>query len=83
MAGREDRGVRNVASQCTGPGFNPWMGNYRGTRGVLWPKGKKACEEDRKVASQEETTKGGGEGLTGTSAESVLSQQRPGYKTFF
>ena len=36
-------------------------------------KRKKACEEDGKVASQAETTKGGGEGLTGTSAESILS----------
>ena len=36
-------------------------------------KRKKACEEDGKAAGREETTKGGGEGLTGPSAESVLS----------
>ena len=37
-------------------------------------KREKACEEDRKASGWEETTKGGGEGLTRTSAESVLSQ---------
>ena len=37
-------------------------------------KTKKACEEDGKASVQEKTTKGGGEGLTGTRVESVLSQ---------
>ena len=41
VAGREDRGVRNVASQCPGPGFYPWTGNERGTRGALWSRGKR------------------------------------------
>ena len=39
-------------------------------------KRKKACEEDGKAAGREETTKGGQEGLTRTSAERVLNQQR-------
>ena len=34
---------------------------------------KKACDRDGKAAGQEETTKGGGEGLTASNAESSES----------
>ena len=76
MAGREDRGVRNVARGLS------LDGELERDQRCLVVKRKKVCEEDGKASGWEETTKGG-EGLTGTSAESVLSQQRPGYKTFF
>ena len=68
MAGREDRGVRNVARVLT------LDGELERDQRCLVVKRKKACEEDGKASGREETTKGGGEGLTGTSAESILSQ---------
>ena len=68
MAGREDRGVRNVAL------VQSLDGELERDQRCLVVKRKKVCEEDRKASGREETTKGGGEGLTGTSAESVLGQ---------
>ena len=68
MAGREDRGVRNVAL------VQSLDGELERDQRCLVVKRKKACEEDGKAAGQEETTKEGGEVLTRTSAESVLSQ---------
>ena len=68
VAGREDRAVRTVARVLS------LDGELERDQRCLVVKRKKVCEEDRKAAGREETTKGGGEGLTRTSAESVLSQ---------
>lgn len=64
----EDGGVRSVARVLS------LDGELERDQRCLVVKRKKACEEDGKVAGREETTKGGGEGLNRTSAESVLSQ---------
>ena len=82
-SGRErGQGCKDDGRSMPGAGVQSLEKELEGQR-CLVVRRKKACEGDGKAAGQEETTKGGGEGLPRPSAESSESVETMMQNFFF